>query len=281
MTAAVIVDEDQADWGSRLEYDDGDLSGLWLPDTPVGHWGGHTVPAVLHINCRRIVRGWQRYHIDSKGWRDLAYNYLFCNHGVTFRGRGWNPSGATLGWNHRAPAIAWVGGSGGTMTDAAFEAAETLWRQVYAAIDLTPRPGMGHKDVRDTACPGPEYYPWIHDHDWITPPTLEDDMFLQEGDKAFAVVKYKKALNAWAAATGANIPPLELGSTFDTAMGDAVEAYHRASQLDDIQWMTTVTPAGMRRVYGITADLLNEYNPDHGSGGGDLSYDDVVRLARL
>ena len=184
----IDVDEDQADWGSSRIYGDGDLPGLWIPDKGVGHWGGKTIPAFLHVNCRRILRGWQRYHIGTKGWRDIAYNYPFCNHGVRFRARGWNPSGATSGdWEHdgipennEAVAIVWIGGSGGSMTLAALEAAGDLWRQVQAVIALEPQVGIGHRDVKQTTCPGNQYYQWIHNQGWTLPtpppPPGEDDM---------------------------------------------------------------------------------------------------------
>ncbi len=185
----IDVDEDQADWGSSRIYGDGDLPGLWIPDKGIGHWGGRTIPPLLHINCRRILRGWQRYHIATKGWRDIAYNYPFCNHGVRFRARGWNPSGATSGdyegdgipENNEAVAIVHIGGSGGSISPAGLEAAGDLWRQVQAVIALELQVGIGHRDVKQTACPGNQYYNWIHNQGWILPtppppPTLEDDM---------------------------------------------------------------------------------------------------------
>ncbi len=188
--SVIDVDEDQADWGSTRLYGDGDLPGLWVPDKGIGHWGGATTPAVTHAGCRRIFRGWQRFHI-GKGWRDIAYNYAYCNHGVTFRARGWNPSGATSGdWegdgireNAEAVAIVWVGGSGGSITPAGFGAAGDLWRQVQAVIGATPQVGIGHRDVKSTSCPGNQYYDWVWRKGWvITPPppppdtTIEADM---------------------------------------------------------------------------------------------------------
>ncbi len=198
MSLIIEVDEDQADWGSTKIYGDGDLPGLWVPDKGAGHWGGRTTPPLLHVNCRRILRGWQRYHIHTKGWRDIAYNYPFCNHGVTFRARGWNPSGATSGdWegdgireNAEAVAIVHIGGSGGTISKKGFGAAGRLWRQVQAVIGADPQVGIGHRDVKSTSCPGNQYHDWIWRQGWkISPPppppdtTMEDDMLpLHFGD---------------------------------------------------------------------------------------------------
>ena len=188
MSLIIEVDEDQADWGSTKIYGDGDLPGLWVPDKGIGHWGGRTTPPLLHVNCRRILRGWQRYHI-GKGWRDIAYNYPFCNHGVTFRARGWNPSGATSGdWegdgireNAEAVAIVHIGGSGGSISKKGFEAAGRLWRQVQAVIDADPEVGIGHRDVRhNTTCPGNQYHDWIWRKGWvIAPPPPPPDPIME------------------------------------------------------------------------------------------------------
>ncbi len=198
--SVIEVDYDQADWGclgingTGELYGDGELPGLWVPYKGIGHWGGGTVPPTLHSGCLRLIRGWDRYHTHTKGWRCIAYNYLFCNHGATFRGRGWNPSGATSGdWekdgireNAEGVAIAHLGGSGGSISKRGWEAAGDLWRQVHAAIGAGATDyvevGIGHRDVKSTSCPGDAYYRWIHNQGWKEAPppppptTLEDDM---------------------------------------------------------------------------------------------------------
>ncbi|KKL18404.1 hypothetical protein LCGC14_2475840, partial [marine sediment metagenome] len=93
----ITVDYDQPDWGSSRVYGDGDLSGLWVPDKVVVHWGGAPGPPITKAGERRLLRGWQRFHIESRGWRDIAYNYAVGNSGTLYRLRGWNPSGATSG----------------------------------------------------------------------------------------------------------------------------------------------------------------------------------------
>lgn len=48
------------------------------------HWPG----------CYESWRGHQRFHMDSRGWSDLAYNFGICRHGFIFEGRGWNAQNA-------------------------------------------------------------------------------------------------------------------------------------------------------------------------------------------
>lgn len=190
--SGITYDHDQADWGSRLVYDDGDLAGLWVPDKVVVHWGGNTVPPVTRWGERRLFRGWQDYHIDSKGWRDLAYGAGVGNSGDAYRARGWNPQGATSGdyepdgirENAEAWAPVWLGGAGGAISDAAYATMGRLVREALATIGGDSPLVIGHRDVRgNTTCPGDEWIDWIRAKGWeLAPPPpppgadKEDDM---------------------------------------------------------------------------------------------------------
>lgn len=48
------------------------------------HWPG----------CYESMRGHQRYHMDTKGWSDIAYNFVVCQHGFIFEGRGFTRQNA-------------------------------------------------------------------------------------------------------------------------------------------------------------------------------------------
>ncbi len=183
----ITYDHDQADWGSRRVYDDGDLAGLWVPDKVVIHWGGDTVPPVTRLGERRLFRGWQNYHIDTKGWRDLAYGAGVGNSGDAYRARGWNPQGATSGdfeddgipENNEAWAIVWMGGSGGPISDAAYATMGRLVREALTTIDAANDLVIGHRNVKGvTTCPGDEWLDWIQAEGWVLPPGAdkEDDM---------------------------------------------------------------------------------------------------------
>ena len=176
----IPVDYDQADWGSTRIYGDGELSGLWVPDKVVIHWGGSTIPPLTRRGERSLLRGWQRYHRNRKGWRDIAYGYAVGNSGSTYRLRGLNPQGATSGdyegdgirENAEAVACVWLGGSGGRISKQAYEAMGRLVRSVLAEIgsDVV----IGHRDVKhNTTCPGDAWWDWIQEAGWVDE---EDDL---------------------------------------------------------------------------------------------------------
>ena len=71
----------------------------------------------------RMVRGIQAYHVRSKGWNDIGYNFLVDKCGKLFEGRRGGESlpvmGAhTLGFNSRSAAIAVIGNYSGTAVSA-------------------------------------------------------------------------------------------------------------------------------------------------------------------
>ena len=75
-------------WGARPPryVNRGSMS---APST--GHWNG---PGIIlrgkntwdHSLCPGLVRGIQNFHMDGRGWSDIAYNFLICPHGYTFEG---------------------------------------------------------------------------------------------------------------------------------------------------------------------------------------------------
>lgn len=57
-----------------------------------------------------MVRMIQCFHIESRRWHDIAYNFLVGNDGNVYEGRGWTRVGAhTQGYNSRAIGISFVG----------------------------------------------------------------------------------------------------------------------------------------------------------------------------
>lgn len=124
-----------------------------------------------HADCPARVRGIQRYHQETKGWADIAYNWLFCQHGVAFEGRGWGVmSAATLGHNQHTQAICFLGadrdGRDDVTVPGRHAAAELVgdflgWQGGTAAV-------VGHRDRVSTACPGDELYAWVNAEGWLS-----------------------------------------------------------------------------------------------------------------
>ncbi len=173
----VPFDRNQTDWGSRLIYPDG-TKGPWNPDKWVVHYGGGRntagdiggrTPTDQIAAEQKVLRSWQRWHIDGRGWQDIAYNYAIGQSGTIYRLRGENRAGATRGdydqdgipENHEARAVVFILGGDQVPSDAAYAAFRHMWVS-------DPMPVIGHRDVAisgtggtATACPGEPLYTWI------------------------------------------------------------------------------------------------------------------------
>jgi N-acetylmuramoyl-L-alanine amidase len=115
----------------------------------------------LHSNCAARVRGMQRYHLEGRGWLDIAYNHVFCRHGFVFVGRGFGVRSAANGTkesNDHYFAVCFLGDDSVGRADVTREARRALevliaeYRRRYPkAREVRP-----HSDFFATACPGDE-----------------------------------------------------------------------------------------------------------------------------
>ncbi|XP_073954538.1 peptidoglycan-recognition protein LC-like isoform X2 [Choristoneura fumiferana] len=99
---------------SRMEWlaqpETGPLDKLRLP----APWViiSHTATAFCYSqsSCVYNVRLVQSFHVESRGWYDIGYNYLVGGEGSAYYGRGWDYMGAhTLGYNKYSIGIAFIG----------------------------------------------------------------------------------------------------------------------------------------------------------------------------
>lgn len=123
------------------------------------HYGGPRQPAAEpgadHARCVATWRNWQKYHMDTKGWADIAYTGGFCNHGFAFAGRGAGVRTAANGTNdgnQRFYAVTWIGGEGQVPTQAAIDALE--WWVVELRKAGAGRAVWPHRKFKPTGCPG-------------------------------------------------------------------------------------------------------------------------------
>jgi hypothetical protein len=115
----------------------------------------------LHRNCAARVKGMQRFHIEDRGWLDVAYSHVFCGHGYVFVGRGFGVRSAANGTtkaNDRYFAVCFLGDDSAGRNDVTPEARRALehllleYRRRYPqATEVRP-----HSDFVATACPGDE-----------------------------------------------------------------------------------------------------------------------------
>lgn len=123
------------------------------------HWGGDGPGALDHDECFATWKSWQRLHMDTNGWADIAYNAGVCQHGYVFEGRGRQTRSAANGsniGNSSSYAIVYIGGTPAPFTD------EAKQGFVDAAEWLDADLARGHRDWVGTACPGDEIYEWVH-----------------------------------------------------------------------------------------------------------------------
>lgn len=121
------------------------------------HWAGdHQGLAGGHAACQARLRQWQGFHMHTRGWVDLAYNWVVCQHGVVMVGRGWAVRSAANGsndGNDRYLAACWLGGLNDPPPSAqALTAFEWLINEVRsrgAGRDVQP-----HHTFFPTECPG-------------------------------------------------------------------------------------------------------------------------------
>jgi len=108
------------------------------------------------------VRGHDRYHIHTKGWDSIAYNWLVGETGEIFEGRGWKRGAATRGWNSKTISVAYIGDSDDGLTERGKDS-------ILTAVGAT-RERYGdhlwvkcHKDFSQTTCPGETLTEWVVD----------------------------------------------------------------------------------------------------------------------
>lgn len=119
-------------------------------------------------NVAAMVRGFQRYHMDSNGWCDIGYHFLIGADGTIYEGRPLDQLGAHVGGHNSGNiGIAFVGCFDGvcprsygsrTPSTAAVRAAGRLVHRLSRiyGISVSSRNLLGHRQHsgQSTSCPG-------------------------------------------------------------------------------------------------------------------------------
>lgn len=143
-------------WGARKPRS----VSAFTPDFGVtDHYEGVNLGTYDHASCPSKVRGVQNYHMDAKGWVDIAYSDVVCQHGFVFEGRGplvRTAANGTNEGNDSAHATCALLGPADSLTD------ELLWGMAVSAARLNRAARLaglnGHRDWKSTACPGDPLY---------------------------------------------------------------------------------------------------------------------------
>ncbi|XP_066263796.1 peptidoglycan-recognition protein SC2-like [Branchiostoma lanceolatum] len=115
--------------------------------------------------CEEYVRGFQNFHMDTRGWDDIGYNFLVGGNGDVFEGRGWDVKGAHAGadWNGRSIGICFIGNFTDKLPpEEAITAGKMLIQLSIERNKLMANYTLyGHRQVLLRTCPGNEFYKLI------------------------------------------------------------------------------------------------------------------------
>lgn len=156
----------RAQWGARKARHRDSLP-LSRIDTIVIHYSAAYHDEFPSYSAR--VRETQNFHMDVRGWNDIAYNFLVARDGTLFEGRGWDTMpAATEHHNSHTIAICFLGSDKvgrDDVTDAGRKALANFIRDVNKRAKRTLKV-KGHRDFNSTDCPGNELYHWIQLKGW-------------------------------------------------------------------------------------------------------------------
>lgn len=171
------------------------------------HYGGAGQGIRSQTAARDRWLTWQRYHMDSHGWADIAYTAGFDNWGNVYAGRGYGVRTAAQGTNagnQNYLAFVWLGGGNEKPSDEALEALNWLIEDARkngnAANNVKP-----HSFFKSTSCPGGHLRTRVAELDGksILPgveepkPEPETRDYITVGDKGAEVRSWQNDLKKW------------------------------------------------------------------------------------
>lgn len=146
------------DWGARAPRCA--LSSM-TPNRATIH---HTVtPTSDSMTPQARLRQIQNFHMDSRGWCDIGYNYLISRDGRVWRARGAQKVGAHVANSNTGNiGISFMGTYTSTApTSTQMCQAAKLLRRLsmdFGGVDLNRTDVKGHRQYGGTACPGDALY---------------------------------------------------------------------------------------------------------------------------
>lgn len=120
----------------------------------------HTTGGQQHDKAAWL-RSIQRFHQETRGWSDIAYNILVDADGVAYIGRGFGLTGAhTKGYNSTAVAVAYLGDGDRAVPPDALRTIRAVMEEADRWMER-PLERLPHRAVGATACPGDLLAAWL------------------------------------------------------------------------------------------------------------------------
>jgi hypothetical protein len=179
----------RAQWGARPAKHREALARKAQHGTAVHYSASDADEQADHANCSKRVRGIQSFHMDGRGWSDIAYSFLACKHGFVYEGRGRGIRTAANGTNSGNDgyhAVCFLGDDTAgrdDVTDQGREAIRDAVRHCNAWAGVSAvRP---HSWFKATGCPGDDLRGWLQQGMPVAsaPPPEEADMPLDQDAK--------------------------------------------------------------------------------------------------
>jgi hypothetical protein len=178
------IDDSRAAWGASKNSNPRRITPSARKGISWHYDGGHplNLAGQPHSACLDRVRADQAFHKNTRGWADIGYNLLVCQHGRVIEGRGVDLQGAhSPGVNDTHYGVQFMVGGAEAPTPAAWSRAAELAAQLAAHSGRTLRQ-WGHKDdpKASTECPGSVIEAWAKrlasgGAPIITTPTPQED----------------------------------------------------------------------------------------------------------
>jgi len=152
--------QSRSSWGARPPKR---RLGLPTAEGNTVHWEGPALGDYSHDTCPDLVRRVQNFHMDTRGWYDIAYSTLVCRHGDIFEGRGYGTrtgANGTNDGNRRSYAHCVLVGQGDTIPVEA-KVAVRLVIEHFESLG-SGRRRWCHRDWKATACAGDELCAFVH-----------------------------------------------------------------------------------------------------------------------
>jgi hypothetical protein len=153
-------------WGARPPTNRTALVKSVQKGTAVHYTASDADERALDSECAGRVKNIQNYHMDVKGWADIAYSYVVCKHGNTFAGRGLGIRTAGQGTNSGNDAyhaVVFLGDDTENRDDVTDAGRRALRETIDMCNGWAPwadsvRP---HSWFHPTGCPGDDLRSWI------------------------------------------------------------------------------------------------------------------------
>jgi hypothetical protein len=159
LTAGSIPIHSRAEWGARPPQCSSGTNNAITRATI-----HHTVtPTNDSFGPKKRLRQIQAFHMFSRGWCDIGYNFLVSRDGRVWRGRGKNVVGAHVA-NHNTNnvGISFMGtytSTKATLAQRCRTAKLLRWlHQEHPALQLNRTDVKGHRQLGSTSCPGNALY---------------------------------------------------------------------------------------------------------------------------